>query len=516
MNNVINYLAYVPKSLVATASMAVLSVTAIAGPAAMNGIATANEGAVRMEADTKIANVTQGDESYSDSVDAKVDDIVKVQLWYHNMEDWDSGKTADNLRASVDIPKSQGQNQTITTSLSADNELDFTPASNFSADVNLSLEHAFLEYEEGTAKWRHNQGAADGREECITKHEPIPDDDPNDCYTTDPISDDIVSDGGVLIEDEYQPSFEYQSTITVEARVRADAVKINKEVRNVTEGEEDFTVENTASPGDELEYRIRFENMGNTVLEDVMVGDNLPKYTSYVEDSTRLINMNTGAEGRDIENNNVTEGGINVGHYEPGSVGYVDLRAEIDPINVFEQCGIYTLHNVGVVRPDGMNEFYNTAHTDVDIPCEEPEDKFARCVDLSASATSGKPGLEVDFEAEFDSENLEVEGFTINYGDGNTDQVTGTSANHTYDEVGEYEARVTNIITDDGTKDVDHDDCVVTITVDEKPVDEEVPEQLPEAGFGGPLAALFGSGALGASIRSWLASRRKLSESLLG
>ncbi len=515
MKNVINYLAYVPRSVVASASMAVLSVTAIAGPAAMNGMASADEGPVRMEADTRIANVTQGDESYSDSVDAKVDDIVKVQLWYHNMEDWDSGKTANNLRASVDIPKSQGQDQTITASLSADNQLDFTPASNFSADVSLSLDHAFLEYEEGTAKWRHNQGAADGRDECITKHEPIPDDDPNDCYVTESISDDIVSEGGVLIEDEYQPSFEYQSTITVEARVRADAVKINKEVRNVSEGEEDFSVENTASPGDELEYRIRFENMGNTVLEDVMVGDNLPKYTSYVEDSTRLINMNTGAEGRDIENNNVTRGGINVGHYEPGSVGYVDLRAEIDPINVFEQCGIYTLHNVGVVRPDGMNEFYNTAHTDVEIPCEDPEvDKFARCVDLNASATSGEPGLEVDFEAEFDVDNLELEGFTISYGDGNTDQVTGTTASHIYENVGEYEARVTSMITDDGAKDVGHDDCVATITIEEP--EEELPEELPEAGFGGPLMALLGSGALGASIRSWFASRRKLSESLLG
>lgn len=50
----------------------------------------------------------------------------------------------------------------------------------------------------------------------------------------------------------------------------------------------------------------------------------------------------------------------------------------------------------------------------------------------------------------------------------------------------------------------------------EKEVVEEVPEVLPEAGFGGALAGIFGSGALGVGLRGWLTSRRKLLSSLLG
>lgn len=525
MGNVMNYISYVPKSFMVTLSVIVLTLTAVAGPLAMSNAASANEGQVRMETDLKIANVTQGDEDYHDSVDAKVDDVVKIQLWYHNMEDWDSGKVVENLRAAIDIPQEQGKQQTITSSLTADTDMDFSGASNFETTANLSLDHASLDYVEGSAKWRHNQGAAEGREECITKHEPIPEQDPNNCYTTDEISDNVVSDKGVKIEDAYQPSFEYQSTVTVLARVKADAVKVNKYVRNVSEGEEDWQLKTQASPEDRLEYMIRFENKGNTTLEDVMVGDNLPKFTSYSENSTRLINMNTGAEGRDIDNENVTKGGINVGHYKPGSTGYVTLEADIDPVNVFEQCGTYTLHNVGVVRPDGMNEFYNTANVDVEIDCEpEPEEEFAKCVDLTASVAQGKPGLEVDFEAELESQNLDVKGFTINYGDGATEQVTGTSASHSYQEAGEYEARVTQVITEEGAQKVEHNDCAVTITVEEEPEPEQPeepeepgkdkPEELVATGPLGPLMGLFASGALGVGARGWLMSRRNLKASL--
>ena len=527
MKNLRNYLSYVPKPVVAVAAMAVLSLSSAVGPLALTDTATAGESPVRMEADTKIANVTQGDEEYHDSVEAKVDDVVKVQLWYHNMEDWDSGKTADNLRAQIDIPKSQGEQQTINSSLSADNELDWSEASNFETEANLSMEHAFLEYIEGSAKWRHNQGAAEGRDECITKHEPVPEDDPNDCYTTESISDDIVSEGGVHIEDEYQPSFEYQSTITVEARVKSDAVAINKYVRNLEHDNTDdwetadWEVKNEAEPGDELQYMIRFENRGNTDLHNVVVGDNLPDYMSFVDDSTTIVNGHH-PDGVDAETDNVYQGGIDVGHYAPGAAGYVIFNTEIDESNVFAECGTYTLKNVGIVRPEGMNEFYNTAHTDVDIDCPEPEvEKMVECVDLSASEVSGQPGLEVDFEAEFEAENLEVEGFTIDYGDGATEQVTGTGASHVYEDSGQYQARVSQAITDHGAYDVDTDACAVDIAVTEpeKPADEpevEKPDELAEAGFGGPLLALFGSGAIGAAIRSWLQSRRGLHEQLLG
>jgi len=149
----------------------------------------------------------------------------------------------------------------------------------------------------------------------------------------------------------------------------------------------------------------------------------------YIDGSTIIYNGNN-PDGVAAESDNVYQGGIRVGDYAPGAAGYVVFQAQVDPVNVFAQCGTYTLKNVGVVRPEGMNEFYNTAHTDVAIECVDEEEP-------KEPVQPEKPG-------------------------------------------------------------------------------EELPEALPEAGLGGPLAGLLGSGALGVGIRNWVISRRKLMSSLLG
>lgn len=442
MKNFTNYISYVPRSFVIFMSMSVLVISAIAAPIASNTNVFAQDSSVRLEADTKIRNLND-DNGYQKSVDAMVDDVVQIQVWYHNMEDAE-GSAAKNLKVGIDIPSKEGKSQTITSTVDADNAKAVTS----SADVNLSLDNAHLEYipfgegvgdQDGGAQWRHNQGAEEGRSECLTgnSQENVPE----DCYVSEKLGEagDQIVNGGMVIEEDFQPSFEFESTITVLARVKADAVKVNKYVRNVTENPDgEWKLKNEANPGDKLEYMIRFENKGNKTLNDVMVGDNLPKYTTYVEGSTELLNMNSG-DWKDLDNDNVTRGGINVGHYEPNSTGYVKLKAEVSSVNVFEQCGTYTLKNVGVVRPKDMNEFYNTAHTDVEIDCEV------------------KPEEEKPEQPEEDREELPV---------------TGPG--------------------------------------------QEGPDELPNTGIGGTLAALFGSGALGVGVRSWFISRRKLLGSLLG
>ncbi len=523
MRNFKNYVSYIPKWF-----MAVAVVSMVGGPlsVAMSTpqSAMAQEEPVEVESTVQVANVTAGDTEYKDNVDAKVDQVVKVQLWYHNREEADSGKVAENLKAKIGIPDQQGKQQTISSRVSADN----SNTAEDTAQVNLSLENAYLDYVEGSADWRHNEGAKDGREECQTGDEAVPADDPNGCYTTEDISDDITKkDTGMVLEDA-RPCFAYESTVTVLAKVRASEVKVNKHVSQADEDtnpeNNDWKVENEASPGDKLEYRIRFENKGNTVLEDVTVGDNLPDYMEYQEGSTYIYNGNN-PDGVKAETDNVYQGGIRVGDYNPGAAGYVVFTVKVNPMTAFEQCGTYTLKNVGVVRPAGMNEFYNTAHTDVDVECEkpEPEEKFAKCVDLDASKTKIKPSTEVEFTAELETQNLDAQGYKIDFGDGSSAQTDGPTTSHVYEEAGEYEARVTHVVTNEGLKEVTGDDCVVTMKVKKKDQPEEEPkekdeepEELANTGIGSTLAGIFGSGALGASIRSWIRSRRNFLSSMLG
>ena len=374
MKNFINYVSYIPKQAVTSLAIFVLLLSAIAAPAIGSGV-LAQDNEVRLEADTKVMNLNDNT-GYQASVDAMVDDVIQVQVWFHNMEDAE-GPSAENLRVAIDVPTQPGANQTITSTVNADN----ADAVTSSANVNLSLDDAWLEYigygegvdeHSGGVQHRYNQGAEEGRDECLTGNDPAGPAD--DCYTSVNLGEagDAIVDGGIVIDENFKPSFEFQSTLTILLRVKGEAVKVNKYVRNVTTGEEDWQLKNEARPEDVLEYMIRFENKGNTTLESVSVGDNLPDYIAYVPGSTIIINGNN-PDGIDAESDNVWQGGIRVGDYAPGAAGYVIFRAQVDPVNVFEQCGTYTLKNVGVVRPEGMNEFYNTAHTDVKIICEEPE-----------------------------------------------------------------------------------------------------------------------------------------------
>lgn len=367
-----NVLKIVSKRLSLGAGAFVLAASAVVAPLTAASIVRATS-AVSMEANIKVANVTDGDTSYSNSVDARVDEVVKVQLWYHNREDFDSGKVAQNLRAMIDIPTTQGKSQTITGTVKGDN----TNTATDTAQVNLSLDNAYLDYVEGSAKWRYNKGGKDGRAVCQTGNQAVPTNDPNDCYVTEGISDKVVTDEQGLVLEDAQPCFAYEATVTVLARVKASEVKINKYVsahdgdNNVENN--DWKLKNEAKPGDKVDYMIRFENKGNTELRDVMVGDNLARYTSYVEGSTWIYN-NNNPDGRQLDNDNLTRGGINVGHYMPGAEGYIVFTAKIDEISGFEKCTTYTLKNVGIVQPEGMNEFYNTAWTTVPVVCEEGEE----------------------------------------------------------------------------------------------------------------------------------------------
>lgn len=355
------------KKLAFGAASLVLAGSAIAAPLSAASIAYATDH-VSIENDVKVANVTAGDTSYSNSVNAKVDQVVKVQLWFHNRENPDSGKDAKNLHAKINIPGAEGKNQTITGYVQGDN----TNKASDTATVNLSLDNAYLKYVAGSAKWRYNKGAYDGRQECQTGMKAVPSNDPNHCYTTVSISDQVVTNGSGVNLGDMRPCFAYESTVTVLARVQASEVKVNKYVSaydaDHNPSNNDWKLTNSAKPGDKMDYMIRFENKGNTVLNDVIVGDNLPDYMKIIPGTTYIINGNH-PQGVAAGNDHVVNGGIDVGDYNPGAAGYVVFSVQIDPVSKFAKCGIYTLKNVGVVRPKGMNEFYNTAWTNVRVQC---------------------------------------------------------------------------------------------------------------------------------------------------
>lgn len=304
---------------------------------AVPAVATA-AGQVAIESRTAVANVTAGDTTYSKAVNAKTDEVVKVQIWYHNKEEANSGKVANNLKVKVDLPTAPGKAQKVTGTVSADNANTVVDTAN----VNLDLDQSRLEYIPGSAVWRHNKGTNEA---------------PN--WVTEKISDQVVGTGIVL--ENAQPCFNFEANVTVLARVKTDAVSITKQVRIA--GEKNWVTENTAKAGDTLEYQITFKNEGNTRLDNVVIGDNMPANLTYVKGSTKLKN-GANPNGIAIPNDNIINGGINVGNYEPGAVGYVLIQAKINPtLNP----GKSEFKNVALVKANNT-VIYNTAITRVTVP----------------------------------------------------------------------------------------------------------------------------------------------------
>jgi uncharacterized repeat protein (TIGR01451 family) len=300
--------------------------------------AVAQAYSVQMDINTQVANVTRGDTTYSESVPALVDQVVKVEVWFHNHETVESGHVAHNLVAKVVMPTAQSTSHNIVGQISSTESGTVSDGTTVTTQIPTNLA-----YIPGSAVYRTNVGT-----------------DANPVWQDRSVSDSIVTSGGVNLGD-LNPCWNFQSTVTILARVTAPALSITKQVRHV--GETAWVTENTAKPGDELEYLVTIRNMGNLTLNNVVIGDNLPPHATYEAGTTQLKN-GANPNGIKITSNNVVSGGINIGNYNPGAIGYVWFRVKLN--NDFA-VGTTKLINVGVTKSDEVGPFYNTAITTVTV-----------------------------------------------------------------------------------------------------------------------------------------------------
>jgi len=303
--------------------------------------ATAAASSILIESTTQVANQTAGDTNYQNSVSAKIDDVVKVQVWIHNREEADSGLVADNVKVNVKLPTSGGA---ITSTVAGTN----TNSISNTTTVNLTSPGTTLQYISGTATWRHNSGT-----------------NTNITYVDTPVSDSIVAGGAIL--GNIQPCFNFESTVTIEARVIGSAVSIQKLVRVDGSGSA-YTAQNTANPGQTLDYVLKIANLGNTTLTGVEAGDNMPPYMTYVPGSTLLVDTNTSSSGQALPDG-ITTGGVTIDNLAPGGGELVYFKLQLAN-NI--PCGNHPLENVGIVKAQGIQEVYNVATTTVNVTCQTP------------------------------------------------------------------------------------------------------------------------------------------------
>ncbi len=460
MNNMINtFKASFSKSTKIALSLLFLAATIAP---VMTNFATAAD-PVDMEGDVTVRNATQKDTAYANSVSIELDEIAQVQLWHHNLKAPDTAE-AKNTVVRFDVPTEEGKTQTIRGVSKSDNGNTISDT----ATVKLTQERARVEYVPGTAKFKYNKGAADGKAECITGYE-YPDE---SCFAVVSISDDVVTTGVNL--DSYRGGplkgcNAFHESVTIQLRSKIDVVQVNKFVRAAGGDSDDWVRKMNVKPGQKVEYLISFKNVGNSVLNNIVAADNLPLYHEYV-DNTAMLRNGKYPSGVAITNDNaIFSGGVNVGDYAPGANGYVWFTALIKK-NVYDKCGVYQIRNVAFVNPDETSPYYSTAEVNINNECEEEPEVTAVCEYAVASASVVKVGDEVTVTAkgtttadadDNDEDEIDNYSFVLN------DSKGGDSDDGTYTFIasnpGTYTVRATVNFNEYGSK--TSEKCVVTVKV---------------------------------------------------
>jgi len=266
-----------------------------------------------------------------------------ISLYAHNNNP--NGVAATGTTLHYTLPTTSG------TSLSVQGSIDATNAdpSRVYDDVVFKSSDGsafYLDYLEGTATTKNSLGQTFG------------------------ISDNIITSSGVKLGVDANSKavnnsgnvpgcFAYNTYtyIHVKAHYVNKAYKVDKTVRNISNGEKEFVDSVNAKVGDIVEYQIYFENTGDETLNNVVVRDLLPENMEYIEGTTKVYNTNH-PEGATFQDETITTTGVNIGNYEADSNAYIRFRAKVVDKSMI--CGSNKLVNWGQIGA-GTNTIQDNA-----------------------------------------------------------------------------------------------------------------------------------------------------------
>jgi uncharacterized repeat protein (TIGR01451 family) len=330
------------------------------------------------------------------------------------------------------------------------------------------------------------------------------------------VSDSIVTTGAPIGYDQLNGivpgCFQYTSFVTIKVKVTKPSIDVQKTVRKAVldtatgkyVGTGDFVENLAVSKGDVVQYQIAVVNNGPGTMNDVVVGDNLPPYVSYMDNTTTMKDSNnpTG-DGAPLTSNNITKGGIDqLGEFPANSGAKFRFMAKVAD-SFSEGCGTLTLKNVGIAKSEQAGSTVSdTAVVTVDSgkTCTTPT--YA-CSAVNATLS----GRTVTVKVNTTVNGATVKQYSYNFGDGTAALVTDKNpATHTYDKDGTYKIAVSVVFTVDGVdKSVSSDSCTTSITVS-----STTPPVLPNTGAGNTIGLFAAVSAAGAVAHQIFVRRRAL------
>ena len=292
-----------------------------------------------------------GNKWHANEIAAEDGKTYIIRLYVHNNNPKGDRAVAENVRTSFDIPGASGKTVEVNGFISSSNAhpdkywdyIRFTSNSNF-----------HLEYISGSALLENNGVGAHGGVK---------------------LGDEIINENGAMIgyyglDGRIPGCYQYASYVTVKVKVKYDEkpFAVEKQVRKAgqtTDWRANWAESINANIGDEVEYRIMYDNTTSVGTKDVMVKDILPNNMSYIDGTTYLYNTNH-PDGIKLSDN-VTTKGINIGDYEAESNAYVIFKAKVNDSSLI--CGKNTLTNWGQVKA-GEQAYQDPADVIVTKPCD--------------------------------------------------------------------------------------------------------------------------------------------------
>jgi uncharacterized repeat protein (TIGR01451 family) len=420
---------------------------------------------VLMEGSMGVANQTRNETEYKESTNAKYDEVVKFQVFYHNRELANSGRIAENFKIKIDMPTTAGRTQNVRVTMKGDNTNTITD----NATVMLDRSDAMLEFIPGTVYWKHNVGS---RENIDMK--------------TEKIADSIILNGTKI--ENVKPCHEFEATVTFMARVKVPSVGVQKVVRK--KGAAGGVTNLAVLPGDRLEYILTGKNLGNARLDNLVLRDALPKGITFVPGTVKLYN-GSNPQGVVINNNYLFSGGVNTGHVGPGAQVFITFEATVDPIEKLA-CGLNTMKNVAIVDTEQTGEYNNSATVTTEKKCDNVQ--IYACKTLTASLNGKEVTLNLDYTV---TGGATFKNVAYNFGDGSAVLVTDKTKDvkHAYTKEGEF--KINAILTFRVAGEDKKAECatIVKIGGTTPPV---TPPTLPNTGAGDVIGIFTATTAAGA------------------
>lgn len=266
-------------------------------------------------------------DTYGDQVTLEAGHTYEVYIYYHNNADGhEIGKTAIGIADGAAVKSSfpatvkKGEKATVTGTVFAN---DTDPLAVWDGAYMTANEDLYLRYVPGTAII-HNGGELNGQN----------------------IGPDyLFGEGALLGYNQFSGILpgcnQYAGYITYNIFADSPGFSVQK---SIVSDQQSFKA------GDEITFKVRYDNTGTMDQLNVVVKDTLPEGLTYVPGSAMLYNNNL-TEGKAVNDDIIAENGMSIGDYAGGS-GWAEVTYKAK-VNDDQKCGGELENSVTVSTTDG-------------------------------------------------------------------------------------------------------------------------------------------------------------------